>query len=315
MLVVLAGATGTGKTALSLDLVEALAGYGRAAEIVNADAMQLYRGMDIGTAKLPVRDRRGIPHHCFDLWRVTEAASVADYRDVARAAIDDIAARGAVAVLVGGSGLYLEAVLRELEFAATDPQLRADLERQADEFGPDAIWRRLAEVDPVAAARIPSGNLRRVIRALEVVTLTGEPYAASLPTDVPWWRPAFRFVVERDAEPLAARLTERARGMWSGGLLDEVRGLLDQGLAEGTTAARAIGYAQAMAVVAGRSSAAEGVEETIRLTWRTVRRQRAWFARDSDALPVAGDTEPLATVLAALEPAMLSSSAPPASPA
>lgn len=300
MLVVLAGATGTGKTALSLDLVDALAAEGRPAEVVNADAMQLYRGMDIGTAKLPVRDRRGIPHHCFDLWAVTEAASVAAYRDVARAAIDGIEARGAVAVLVGGSGLYLEAVLRELEFAATDPQLRADLERQADEFGPDAIWRRLAEADPVAAARIPSGNLRRVIRALEVVTLTGEPYAASLPADAPWWRPAVRFVVELDAEPLAARLAERARRMWSEGLLDEVRGLLRQGLTEGTTAARAIGYAQAMAVIAGRSTVAEGVEETIRSTWRTVRRQRAWFARDQDAVTVAGDAAPLSAVLATL---------------
>src|SRR4051794_37524329 len=192
VIVLLGGATGTGKTSLSLDVAEAIAAAGGAAEVVNADAMQLYRGMDIGTAKLPVAERRGIPHHCFDLWDVTETASVVAYRDAARTAIRDIEARGAVPLLVGGSGLYVEAVLRELDFPATDPELRADLEQQADQLGPDAIWRRLAEADPVAAGRIPSGNLRRVIRALEVVTLTGRPYAASLPDQGAWWAPAVR---------------------------------------------------------------------------------------------------------------------------
>ncbi len=304
MLILLGGATGTGKTGLSLDVAEAIAAAGGAAEVVNADAMQLYRGMDIGTAKLPVADRRGIPHHCFDLWSVTETASVAVYREAARAAIRDIESRGAVPLLVGGSGLYVEAVLRELDFPATDPDLRADLEQQADQLGPDSLWRRLAEEDPVAAQRIPSGNLRRVIRALEVVTLTGRPYAASLPDQAAWWRPAVRFTVEADSEVLQERLAARARRMWEGGLLDEVRGLLPHGLADGTTASRAIGYAQALAVLRGEITEEEGIAETIRLTWRTVRRQRAWFGRDDGALRVDGsDPGGAAAVLAALRTA------------
>jgi tRNA dimethylallyltransferase len=301
---VLSGATGTGKSALSLDVAEAIAAAGGRAEVVNADAMQLYRGMDIGTAKLPLAERRGVPHHCLDLWDVTETASVVAYRDAARAAIDDVLARGAVPLLVGGSGLYLEAVLRELEFPRTDPELRAELEQQAEVLGGDALWRRLAEADPVAAQRIPSGNLRRVLRALEVVTLTGAPYAASLPEAAPWWRPALRFTLEVERDRLAARLDARARGMWSAGLLDEVRTLLPQGLAEGLTAPRAIGYAQAIAVLRGASTVDDGVEETIRLTWRMVRRQRAWFARDDEAVPLDGEAPGnVARVVAALEAA------------
>ena len=302
MLVLLAGATGTGKTSLSLEVAEAITAAGGAAEVVNADAMQLYRGMDIGTAKLPPALRRGIPHHCFDLWDVTETASVAVYREAARAAIEDIESRGAVPLLVGGSGLYIEAVLRELDFPATDPALRADLEQQADQFGPDALWRRLAEEDPVAAQRIPSGNLRRVIRALEVVTLTGRPYAASLPEGAAWWRPTLRFTVEAKAEALQPRLAERAERMWRDGLLEEVRALLPQGLADGTTAARAIGYAQALAVLRGDLEVADGIEETIRRTWRVVRRQRAWFTRDDDAVRLDGaDPAAVRTVLDALD--------------
>jgi tRNA dimethylallyltransferase len=302
--IVLAGPTGTGKTALSLDVAEAIAAAGGAAEIVNADAMQLYRGMDIGTAKVPVGERRGVPHHCLDLWDVTRTASVVAYRDAARAAIDDVLRRGAVPILVGGSGLYLEAVLRELEFPRTDPDLRAELEQQAEVLGGDALWRRLAEADPVAAQRIPSGNLRRVLRALEVVTLTGAPYAASLPDTAAWWRPALRFTIEVERDRLAERLDARARAMWAGGLLDEVRTLLPQGLADGLTAPRAIGYAQAIAVLHGTSTAEEGVEETIRLTWRMVRRQRAWFGRDEGAVPLDGEAPGnVASVLGALETA------------
>ncbi len=288
MLVVLAGATGTGKTSLSLDLAETLAAHG-GAEVVNADAMQLYRGMDVGTAKPPVDERRGVPHHCFDLWPVTWTASVAVYREAARAAIQQVEARGATPILVGGSGLYVEAVLRELEFPATDPDLRAELEEQGEALGSEALWRRLAEQDPAAAGRIHSGNLRRVVRALEVVTLTGRPYAAALPDTAPWWRPAVRATVDVANEPLATRLAERARRMWSGGLLEEVRGLLPQGLADGPTASRAIGYAQAMAVLRGDATAEEGLTETVRLTWRLVRRQRSWFARDEGALRLDGD--------------------------
>jgi tRNA dimethylallyltransferase len=307
VLVLLAGATGTGKTSLSLEVAEAIAAAGGTAEVVNADAMQLYRGMDIGTAKLPPELRRGVPHHGFDLWDVTETASVAVYREAARAAIEDVESRGAVPLLVGGSGLYIEAVLRDLDFPATDPVLRADLEQQADQLGPDALWRRLAEEDPVAAQRIPSGNLRRVIRALEVVTLTGRPYAASLPDQAAWWRPTLRFTVESETEVLQPRLAGRARRMWQDGLLDEVRALLPQGLADGTTAARAIGYAQALAVLRGDLDLSDGIEETIRLTWRVVRRQRAWFNRDDDAVRLDGaDPAAVGVVLDALGSAQVS---------
>lgn len=289
MIVVLAGPTGTGKTALSLDVAEAIAARGGAAEVVNADALQLYRGLDVGTAKLPVAQRRWVPHHLFDLWDVTQVASVAVYRDAARAAIAQVEARGAVPILVGGSGLYVESVLRELDFPATDPVLRAELEQQGEALGSEALWSRLAAEDPVAASRIHSGNLRRVVRALEVVTITGAPYAASLPDAAPLWRPTLRFVVDVANEPLAARLAERARRMWQEeGLLDEVRSLLPQGLADGQTASRAIGYAQAIAVLGGTMSAEEGLAETVQLTWRVVRRQRSWFARDDDAIRLDG---------------------------
>lgn len=302
MIIVLNGATGTGKTALSLDIADAIIARGGRAEIVNADAMQLYRGMDIGTAKLPPDQRRGVPHHCFDLWDVTRTASVAVYREAARATIAAVQARGAVPILVGGSGLYVESVLRELDFPATDPDLRAELELQGEALGSDALWRRLAEQDPAAASRIHSGNLRRVVRALEVVTLTGKPYSAALPDQAPFWRPALRFTVEVPNEPLADRLADRARRMWSGGLLDEVRGLLPRGLADGPTASRAIGYAQAIAVLGGSMPAEEGLAETVRLTWRVVRRQRSWFARDDGATRVAGgDPAAVDDVLAALD--------------
>ncbi|MGN6742006.1 MAG: tRNA (adenosine(37)-N6)-dimethylallyltransferase, partial [Amnibacterium sp.] len=254
---------------------------------------------------------RGIPHHCFDLWDVTDTASVAVYRDAARAAIRDIEARGAVPLLVGGSGLYVEAVLKEHDLPATDPELRADQEQQADQLGPHALWRRLAEADPVAAGRIPSGNLRRVIRALEVVTLTGRPYAASLPDQGAWWTPAVRVTVDVETAVLQPRLADRARGMWAYGLLEEVRGLLPEGLAEATTAARAVGYAQALAVLRGTMTTDEAVEETIRLTWRMVRRQRAWFGRDDGALRIDGAAPGgAAAVLAALRAAEAAASSP-----
>jgi tRNA dimethylallyltransferase len=303
VLIALTGATGTGKTGLSIEVAEGIIAGGGSAEIVNADAMQLYRGMDVGTAKLPVEERRGIPHHCFDLWDVTETASVAVYRDAARRAIADIEARGAVAILVGGSGLYIESVTRELDFPATDAALRAELELQADALGAEALWRRLAEQDPEAASRIHSANLRKVVRALEVITLTGAPFAASLPAAAPLWRPTIRFLVELERDPLAQRLALRAQRMWgTGGLLDEVRRLLPLGLADGLTASRAIGYAQAIAVLAGTMTQEEALAETVRLTWRLVRRQRGWFARDEDALRLDGLAGDGATrVLDALE--------------
>jgi tRNA dimethylallyltransferase len=289
VLLVLTGATGTGKTGLSLDVADAIRAAGGAAEIVNADAMQLYRGMDVGTAKVPVAERRGIPHHLFDLWEVTETASVAVYREAARSTIAAVEARGAVPILVGGSGLYVESVVRELDFPATDAVLRTELEREADATGADALWRRLERVDPEAAGRIVPANVRKVVRALEVVTLTGRPFAASLPEAAPFWRPTRTVRVEIAREPLAERLAVRAERMWrEEGLLDEVRGLLDRGLADGRTASRAVGYAQAIAVLRGERTIEEGIAETARLTWRLVRRQRAWFGRDREALVIDG---------------------------
>ena len=290
-LVVVAGPTGTGKTALSLDLADLIAAAGGRAEIVNADAMQLYRGMDIGTAKIQEHERRGVPHHLFDLWAVTETASVAAYRDAARRTIEGIERRGAVPILVGGSGLYLEAVLRELAIPATDPQVRAALEAEAEAVGASAFHAALAADDPVAAARIPAGNVRRVVRAREVIRLTGRPYAASLPETAPWWRTPVRVVVDLPNDPLRAGLARRAEGMWAGGLLEETRGLLAEGLARGGTASRAVGYAQAIAVIEGRETREWGLAETIRLTWRVVRRQRGWFGRDEAVFRVRGDDE------------------------
>ena len=295
--------TGTGKSGLSLELVEGLEESGIPAEIVNADAMQLYRGMDIGTAKLAVDERRGIPHHLLDVLAVTETSTVADYQSAARAAIEDIRTRGAVPVLVGGSGLYLSAVLHDLRFPGTDEEIRAGLETELVAAGAAVLWERLRALDPVAADSIDPANGRRVVRALEVVALTGAPYSASLaegeyrvPTQV------LSLDVAEDERPLLKeRLAGRARGMFDNGLLDEVRELQRQGLEQGTTAPRAIGYAQALAVVTGRQALEDAVEETIRLTWRYVRRQRSWFARDAAALRLrVGESAVLERALGAL---------------
>jgi tRNA dimethylallyltransferase len=286
-LVAVVGPTGTGKTALSLDLAEALSAAGRPAEIVNADAMQLYRGMDIGTAKLPPAERRGIPHSLFDVLEVTELSTAADYQRDARAAIEEIQGRDAVPILVGGSGLYLSAVLHDFRFPGTDPVLRERLEAELAAHGSGILWERLRDRDPDAAARIDPGNGRRVVRALEVIELTGLPYSASLPDESRQWRPArvvLLDVPEGRRSQLKERLADRARQMFAEGLLDEVAGLLERGLERGTTARRAIGYAQAIDVLRGRRELPDAIEETIQLTWRYLRRQRSWFARWSEAV-------------------------------
>ena len=303
-LVAVVGPTGTGKTTLSLDLAEALSAAGRPAEIVNADAMQLYRGMDIGTAKLPPAERRGIPHHLFDVLEVTETSTVADYQRDARAAVGEIQARGAVPILVGGSGLYLSAVLHDFRFPGTDPAVRTRLEADLGEQGSAALWGRLREMDPDAAAAIDSANGRRVVRALEVIELTGMPYSASLPAEFRQWRPARVILLDVPEErrpELKDRLADRARRMFDAGLLDEVRKLLEAGLGRGTTARRAIGYAQAVDVLQGRRELPDAIEDTIQLTWRYVRRQRSWFARWTDVvrLDAGGDVLPAAVVAVA----------------
>jgi tRNA dimethylallyltransferase len=266
------GPTAAGKSALSLALAHELRG-----EVVNADSMQLYRGMDIGTAKLAVAERAGIPHHVLDIWDVREPASVAEYQRLARAAVDDIAARGRVPVLVGGSGLYVRAVLDEFDFPGTDPSIRARLEDELSRTGPLVLYERLRALDEAAAARILPSNGRRIVRALEVIEMTGEPFTAALPEPKPFY-PAVQIGVDREPAALDQRIADRVSLMWAAGLLDEVRALT--GLREGRTASRALGYQQALAQLDGTLSESEARAETVRATRRFVRRQRSWFRRD-----------------------------------
>ena len=280
MLVVIVGPTGTGKSDLSLDLAGRLIASGRPAEIVNADAMQLYRGMDIGTAKLAVDERRGVPHHLLDVLEVSDEATVARYQTEARAAITGILDRGAVPILVGGSGLYVSSVVYDFQFPGTDPVVRARLEAELTEQGPGLIYERLKAVDPVAAARIGASNGRRLVRALEVVELTGAPHAAVLPGEQVYWMPAVTLGLHLPREELTPRLDARVDRMWAAGLVDEVRELIPAGLETGVTASRAIGYAQALGQLHGTLSQAEAVEATQQLTRRYARRQVSWFKRD-----------------------------------
>ena len=297
------GATGTGKTGLSLDMAEALAARGRPAEIVNADAMQLYRGMDIGTAKIPVAQRRGIPHHLFDALAVTDEAAVAWYQDAARAEIRAIHARGAHAILVGGSGLYVSAVLWDFRFPPRDEALRAKLEADLERLGSGALFARLREADPAAAQRIDPRNGRRVVRALEVLAQGRETHGGALPDAPDLWHPGTRLlatVIPRDE--LVPLLDARVEGMWADGLLDEVEALRTEGLERGVTAGRAIGYAQALAQLRGELTRDEAVAETQALTRRYARRQVSWFrryagaeqidARTADAARIATDRTP-----------------------
>ncbi|MBN9224811.1 MAG: tRNA (adenosine(37)-N6)-dimethylallyltransferase MiaA [Microbacterium sp. SCN 70-27] len=274
------GATGTGKTDLSLRLATALARAGRAAEIVNADAMQLYRGMDIGTAKLPVEDRRGIPHHLFDALDPDEDAAVAWYQAEARAAIGDIFARGADAILVGGSGLYVSSVLYDFRFPPRDEELRARLEADLDREGPGALYERLRALDAATAERVDPRNGRRIVRALEILAQGGQTHGATLP-EAPtlWHEPTTLIGVEVPRDALVARLDARVEEMWRSGLLAEVAGLRGRGLERGTTAPRAIGYAQALAQLDGTLSEADAIAQTQALTRRYARRQVSWFRR------------------------------------
>jgi tRNA dimethylallyltransferase len=276
--IAIVGPTGTGKSALALDVAERLGG-----EIVNADAMQLYRGMDIGTAKLPVTERRGIPHHQLDLLDVTETATVARYQQGAAADVEAIAGRGAVPVLVGGSMLYLQSLLDDWTFPATDPTVRARWEDRLAEVGVSALHDELARVDAAAATSILPTDGRRIVRALEVVELTGQPFAASAPTiGAPRWDTVI-IGLDWDTALLDERLALRTDTMFTDGLVDEVTALLDDGLRDGVTASRALGYAQVLeALDAGGDEAAlaEARERTFIGTRRYVRRQRSWFRRD-----------------------------------
>ena len=265
------GPTAAGKSDLAVALARRLGG-----EVVNADSMQLYRGMDVGTAKLPVGERRGVPHHLLDVWPVTRTATAADYQALCRATVDELLARGVLPVLVGGSGLYLRAALDDLVFPGTDPVLRASLEADLAASGPAELHRRLAALDPAAASRMEPSNGRRIVRALEVVTLTG-----SMPGELTTYGehyPTAYLGVERP--DLAERIEQRVDQMWEQGLVDEVRRLEAQGLRDGVTASRALGYAQVLGLFDGRWDEPAARELTVVATRRFARRQRAWFRRD-----------------------------------
>ncbi|WP_433826814.1 tRNA (adenosine(37)-N6)-dimethylallyltransferase MiaA [Actinoplanes sp. CA-015351] len=268
--VTVVGPTAAGKSALSIALACETGG-----EVVNADSMQLYRGMDIGTAKLSVAERDGVPHHLLDIWDVTEPAAVAEYQRLARAAIDDILGRGKVPLLVGGSGLYVRAVLEDFEFPGTDPAIRARLEAELADGAP--LYDVLRDKDPIAAAKILPSNGRRIVRALEVIELTGQPFTASLPDPTPVYD-SLQIGVDRDTAGLDERIALRVDLMWEAGLIDEVRGLT--GIRDGRTASRALGYQQALAQIDGELTEDQAKDDTVRGTRRFVRRQRSWFRRD-----------------------------------
>jgi tRNA dimethylallyltransferase len=276
-LVAVVGATGTGKSALSLDLAEALGTRGVATEVVNADAMQLYRGMDIGTAKLPLAERRGIPHHLLDVLDPRDEASVARYQSDARAAIDGIRERGALPILVGGSGLYVSSVLWDFRFPGTDDAVRARLEAELAERGPGILFQRLREVDPAAAESIGPHNGRRIVRALEVVEITGEPFGSGLPDESTLREPTVVLGTTVPRAELVQLLDARVGRMWRDGLVAEAAALRPAGL--GVTASRAIGYAQALAQLDGEATESEAIERSAQLTRRYARRQVGWFAR------------------------------------
>ncbi|WP_328906226.1 tRNA (adenosine(37)-N6)-dimethylallyltransferase MiaA [Streptomyces sp. NBC_00234] len=268
------GPTAAGKSDLGVFLAQQLGG-----EVVNADSMQLYRGMDIGTAKLTLPERGDVPHRLLDIWDVTEAASVAEYQRLARAEIDRLLAEGRTPVLVGGSGLYVKGAIDALEFPGTDPEVRARLEEDLDRNGSGALHARLAAADPEAARVILPSNGRRIVRALEVIEITGKPFTANLPGDEAVYD-AVQIGVDVGRPELDERIAVRVDRMWDAGLVDEVRGLEAKGLREGRTASRALGYQQVLAALAGECTEDEARAETVRATKRFARRQDSWFRRD-----------------------------------
>ena len=282
------GPTASGKSALGLALAHELGG-----EVVNVDSMQLYRGMDIGTAKLSPAEREGIPHHQLDVWDVTETASVARYQQAALRDIEDIMSRGKTPILVGGSMLYAQALVDDWQFPPTDPQVRAKYEARRADIGTDALHAELARVDPAAAAIIEDKDPRRTVRALEVIELTGKPFKASQPpkNGPPRWGTKL-LGLRTDSEWLNPRIEKRTRLMFEQGLVEEVERLQDKGLVADSTAGRAIGYAQVLQAQRGELTWEDAVERTITGTRRYVRRQRSWFNRDKRItwLDAAGDT-------------------------
>lgn len=275
--IVICGATATGKSDLAVSLAREIG-----AEIINADSMQLYRGMDIGTAKLSVAERDNVAHHMLDVLDVTEDATVAWYQGKARASITEIHSRGKSVVIVGGTGLYIKAILDDLNFPDTDPAVRERLNVEAEEFGVARLFARLQLLDPAAAAAIDMQNVRRVIRALEVIEITGQPFTANLPReDSSQYPDALQFGLVMDREKLTERIDARVDLMWSRGLIAEVDTLITAGIKDGITARRALGYAQVIAMRDGALSEDQAKEETKRATRQYARRQETWFSRDA----------------------------------
>jgi tRNA dimethylallyltransferase len=282
-LIAVVGATAAGKSDLAVDLALQLGG-----EVINADSMQLYRGMDIGTAKLTQAERKGVPHHLLDVWDVTETASVAEYQDLADAVIAGITARGRVPVLIGGSGLYIRAALGDLDFPGTDEAIRERLEAQLAEQGPAPLYDRLRAADPAAAAVILPGNGRRIVRALEVIELSGRPFSATMP-GYDGGRPAIQLGLQVDRAELDRRIEARVDRMWAAGFETEVRQLATRGLRDGKTASRALGYQQMLRYLDGELAQDQARDETVRATRRFARRQESWFRRDPRVLWLGAD--------------------------
>ncbi len=275
--IVICGATATGKSDLAVNLAKEIG-----AEIINADSMQIYRGMDIGTAKLSVEERQGIPHHLLDVLDVNQDATVAWYQELARKAVTEIHGAGKHAIIVGGTGLYIKSILDDLNFPDTDAQVRQRLTEEAKLFGIVNLFERLAQLDPAAAAAIDVKNERRVIRALEVIEITGQPFTANLPReDSSRYPDALQFGLVMDRAELGARVEARIDRMWEGGFVNEVDSLILMGINQATTARRALGYAQIIAMRAGEISESAAIEDTKRATRQYVRRQETWFSRDA----------------------------------
>jgi tRNA dimethylallyltransferase len=273
--VAVVGPTASGKSELALDLAEALGG-----EVVNTDSMQIYRGMDIGTAKVPAHERRGLTHHLLDVLDVAEPATVAEFQAWARAVVDDCRIRDVTPVLVGGSALYTRAILDHFEFPGTDAALRAELEQELATLGVEAMHARLARVDPLSAERIVPTNGRRIVRALEVVALTGRPFSATLPSMEYVYPDAVQVGIDIPRDVLDQRIELRVQHMWDAGLVEEVRRLAAAGLGEGRTASRALGYQQVLRFLAGEITEEQAREQTVVGTRRFARRQDAWFRKD-----------------------------------
>ena len=287
------GATATGKSDIAIEVAKELH-----AEIINADSMQLYRGMDIGTAKLAVADRGGIPHHLLDVLEVSQDSTVAWYQELARSVISDIHARGKDAVIVGGTGLYIKAILDDLNFPDTDPEVRAKLEAEVEEFGAASLFARLEELDPAAALAIDRSNIRRVIRALEVIEITGQPFTANLPWENSSRYPdAMQFGLVMDRDHLRERIDARVDRMWDCGFVTEVDELIARGIKDGVTAQRALGYAQIISMREGTMTEEEAKEDTKRASRQYARRQETWFSRDTRIQWVAQHQPRLETIL------------------